>query len=241
MFKMQPRCKRGVFSKRDVSASELPMALCLYPGVYTPGIPARAAASVGDEASMHVYLANMSPPSDCGSDIRDNAYILNLSGPGGYIDGLALGGGRGGEALDCNPSACAHLVNHDAARSNVEVLSFSWPELLGASRGDSAVAVSNEDEYFRIPNEAREDGTPWYYDAALEEVVSFPKRADGRDAPRSRNSGACGAAFVLNKPISEGEELLLDYGLSEPYPPWARGWYEGAGSVPRRELRSIVG
>ena len=55
--------------------------MCLYPGIYTPGIPA------GYLSHEVEYLGNKSPPSNYGRDITDNAYIMNLNSCGGYIDG----------------------------------------------------------------------------------------------------------------------------------------------------------
>ena len=56
--------------------------MCLYPGVYTPGIPIHAMGRAE-------YLASLSPPSNYGTDIELNSYIMNVDS-GGYIDGAAL-------------------------------------------------------------------------------------------------------------------------------------------------------
>mmetsp|Transcript_8444 Transcript_8444/g.15389 ORF Transcript_8444/g.15389 Transcript_8444/m.15389 type:complete len:247 (+) Transcript_8444:155-895(+) len=204
---------RGVFSQQKVSSNELPMAMCLYPGIYTRGIPIHAMRSAE-------YLANRSPPSNYGLDIGENAYIMNLNNCGGYIDGCALESQYGEyDALDINPSACGHLVNHDAARSNVEVISFAWDELITKDE----TMMSTKEDHFALPNELRADGFPWYYDTALDKLVSFPSR-DQKPPPQKM---LCGAALILTKPISHGEELLLDYGLGDPLPSWAEGWYNG--------------
>lgn len=209
-----------------------PVVMCLYPGIYTPGLPATASLMGRDLASSAEYLANRSPPSSYGSDIAANAYILNLTSCGGYIDGLATqsqyydDGERRQEdvgldgGMDANPSACGQLVNHDADGSNVEVCSFAWEDLL-SKHGDSTTTAT--DDCYAIPNELRADGTPWYYDMTSDELISFPKR-DETPLPRRM---LCGAALILTKPIRRGEELLLDYGLREPYPEWAKGWYRG--------------
>ena len=190
--------------------------MCLYPGIYTPGIPLHAVGSA------EVWpLANLSPPSDSASDMSKNAYIMNLT-LGGYIDGQALESqyDNNDDSLDINPSTCGHLVNHGAAKSNVEVFSFAWHDIL--DMGQSA-SIAKEDDYFPIPNELRADGSPWYYDTALAELVSFPRR----ELTPLPHKMLCGAALISTTPISKGEELLLDYGLREPYPLWAKGWYVG--------------
>ena len=154
---------RGVFSQKKVSSNELPMVMCLYPGIYTRGIPIHAMQTAE-------YLANRSPPSNYGLDIGENAYIMNLNNCGGYIDGCALESQYGEyDALDINPSACGHLVNHDAARSNVEVISFAWDELVG----NDETMMSTKEDHFALPNELRANGFPWYYDTALDKLVSF--------------------------------------------------------------------
>ena len=207
---------RGVFSKQNVSSNELPKVMCLYPGIYTPVIPLHAMGNAE-------YLANNLAPSFEG-DISENAYILNLA-CGGYIDGLALNSQYVKHAtLDCNPSACGHLVNHDAIRNNVEVHSFSWEELTdGQDTTTSASNTTKGNNNFPLPNELRADGSPWYFDTSLDKMVAFP-RHDEDPLPQST---LCGAALVLTKPVFEGDELLIDYGLKEPYPKWAKDWYHG--------------
>jgi hypothetical protein len=182
--------------------------MCLYPGVYSPPLPIYAAPT-------SVYLANQSPPSYSysGKLMHENAYIMNLQSCGGYIDGCALK-----SHYLANPSACGHLVNHDAVNSNVEVFSFRWDEVMQHRDDDDEEEAK---DHFSIPNETRRDGSPWYFDEFLQELVRFPSPIDRVDA----NSSTCGAALVLTTPVSEGEELFLDYKLKEPLPEWARDWY----------------
>lgn len=216
--KNQAGAGRGVFARCDVSAEEVPMVMCLYPGVYTPGLPMGCAECE--------YLANQTPPSNYGSAIDENAYILNLALMGGYIDGCALESQFDGkEALDGNPSACGHLINHDVAMKNIDVIAFAWDEVNGL---DDAF-IDNADESsssYSVPNELRTDASPWYYDTLLDDLVSFPGKGQ-TSPPRSM---LCGAAMVLTAPILQGKELLLDYGLKEPYPTWAREWYQGSST-----------
>lgn len=202
------------------------MVMCLYPGIYTPGLP--LAACCADDAAE--YLANQSPPSNVGSSIDNNAYIMNVTLMGGYIDGCALTSqynNNKDNMLDTNPSACGHLINHDSVRKNVDVVAFAWDEIITKERRvDDNVILNNhlndESYYYPIPNELRADATPWYYDTLLHKIISFPSK---EDTPLS-HSLLCGAAIVLTAPISQGEELLLDYGLKKPYPVWAKEWYQ---------------
>lgn len=211
--------RRGVFSARDITSSELPKVMCLYPGIHTPGIPIHAMGRAE-------YLASLSPPSNYGTDIELNAYIMNVDA-GGYIDGVALTSQYDGDctALDVNPSACGHLVNHDAAENNVEVYSFTWEDIFTTTTEEDA---STQNEFYSIPNELRADGTPWYYDTVLDKLVSFECNDEQSFVSQKM---VCGVALVLTKPVSQGDELLLDYGLKEPYPFWAKYWYNGGSSL----------
>ena len=211
-----------MFTKWNVSTNDVPMVMCLYPGIYTPGLPLACCA---DDAE---YLANQSPPSNAGSSsIDNNAYIMNVTLMGGYIDGCALKSqynNKDSNMLDMNPSACGHLINHDSVRKNVDVVTFAWDQLITKRRDNDVTPNYNLDDesYYQIPNELRADATPWYYDTSLDEIISFPSR---EHTPLS-HSLLCGAAIVLTTPISRGEELLLDYGLKKPYPNWAAEWYQ---------------
>jgi hypothetical protein len=193
--------------------------LCLYPGVYTPGLPSYASSP---EKWGH-YLANDLPPS--GISFEDNAYILNLQKDGGYIDGCPLTA-RQNRRLDANPSACGHLINHNASSANVEVVSFLWRDIIeDVDIGHTEESPSNVS--FPLPNVLRDDGTGWYLDGLDEDIVRFPdSNADSRDIAKLEYSLLCGAAIVSKKHISPGDELLLEYGLLPPYPRWAAGWYE---------------
>jgi hypothetical protein len=202
--------------------------MCLYPGIYTPGLPLAACCCADDDADAE-YLANQSPPSNVGSSIDNNAYIMNVTLMGGYIDGCALTSqyniNNKDKMLDTNPSACGHLINHDSVRKNVDVVAFAWDEIITGRRVGDDVTLNNhfDDElYYPIPNELRADATPWYYDTLLHKIISFPSQDDTPLSP----SLLCGAAIVLTAPISQGEELLLDYGLKKPYPVWAKEWYQ---------------
>lgn len=199
----------GVHSQISVELDSMPHVMCLYPGIYTPPMPSHNNACV-DGVSLSHYLANQLPPSAI--SYQENAYIMNLQSRGGYIDGCALME-QHGSRLDENPSACGHLINHNASKDNVEVVSFFWKDVCDISKGG--------DNRFPFPNNVRADGSPWYFDGFDQRVVEFPEASD----PSKPSSLACGAAIILRKPIRSGEELLLDYGLHLPYPDWASGWY----------------
>ena len=211
-----PGAGLGVFVKRPIEKGRV---VCLYPGIYTPGLPKHAAES---EESMN--LADVVSPS--GGEIENNAYILNLSIPGGYIDGAALTGidrwSLEERRLDENPSACGHLLNHSSSASNVEMVSFQWREV------EDDIEY-NEKDRMQCPNELRADGSPWYLDGFTGKIVPFPSLADVRQAEGKQSVEPLlyGAAFCSQQDLSEGTEVLLDYQLKgPPYPPWAAEWYE---------------
>ena len=65
----------------------------------------------------------------------------------------------------------------------------------------------------KLPNESRNDGSPWY---------------SLRDSPMTFFNGdhpCCGAVFSSTEALKKGDELLFEYGLHEPLPVWAEGWY----------------
>lgn len=200
-----PNAGIGVFVKRPIEKDRV---VCLYPGIYTPGIPKYAAESVET-----VNLADKEPPS--GGDIESNPYILNLNIQGGYIDGSALIGVHG-RRLDDNPSACANMINH-SKDANVDWMPIHWNEVLDD--------LGYQDEHkMPLPNELRADGSPWYYDGFSEKVVSFPSSVDKGE---STTLLLYGAALYAKRDMEYGEEILLDYKLKgPPYPAWAQDWYE---------------
>lgn len=187
----------GVFvAEKDVDPA---LPLCLYPGVYTPGLPLHV---VSDDAAS-VYLANKTlPPS--GIMFEHNAYIFNLSQLGGYIDGEALH-----HRSPINPSACAHKINHNARGANARVVPFYWSHVLREKE-------VHKGEFYDIPNALRNDNSPWYFDG--ERVYCF-NNSDTEHQP------LCGAVVFTTQPLEAGSELLLDYALKLPLPPWAREWH----------------
>ena len=201
-----PNAGTGVFVKRPIEKNRV---VCLYPGIYTPGIPKYAAES--DET---VNLADKESPS--GGDIQSNPYILNLNIQGGYIDGSALVGADG-RRLDDNPSACGNMINHHSTAANVDWMPIHWNEVLD----DLGYQDKHE---MPPPNEVRTDGSPWYYDGFSEKVVLFPSFVDDDESSKTL---LYGAAFYAKRDLENGEEILLDYKLKgPPYPAWAEDWYE---------------
>ena len=118
------------------------------------------------------------------------------------------------------------MVNHDAVENNVEVYSFAWEDIITTTATEED--TSTQSEFYSIPNELRADGTPWYYDTVLDKLVSFECNDEQSSASQKM---VCGAALVLSKPICQGDELLLNYDLKEPYPLWAKDWYNGGTSL----------
>lgn len=177
-----------MFAAQDIPKDSI---VVLYPGVFTPGLP----PSLSDAT----YLGKESIPSRV-VPVDHNAYILNLQGSGGYIDGHELAT----QNLTQNPVACAHLVNHSKA-NNVDVLSFWWHDVV-----DQPI----DSTYFYLPpNRRRSDNSPWFIHN--NEIVTF----DHEETP------CAGAAFLATRDIEKDEELLFDYKLKDPLPSWAEGWY----------------
>ena len=191
----------GVFLKRPIDKGQ---AVCLYAGIYTPGLPRYVSDFDGS-----INLATTCPPS--GGDMDTKEYIFNANVTGGYFDGEALLG-MDGRRLDENPSACGQLVNHAAGEdANVEAMSFRWQEV---TEGTS----SEDDDCYALPNEMRADGSPWYLDGLTGNVERFRSISD---------STLCGTVFLTLRDLPRGSELLLDYRLrGPPYPSWAASWYE---------------
>ncbi len=211
-----PDVGNGVFSTLCAAPG---VVMCLYPGVYTPGLPLYTVGSAE-------YLANTTPPSfhtgeTTSAKIDENAYIMNLQECGGYIDGCALKSYKRENKLDLNPSACGNLVNHDTTRQNSKVISFSWGDVF---KRDVSSLEKNCSRYYPLPNDVRMDGSPWYFDTELDKVVTFYNHSCAENETNEKK--VCGAAIVLVEPVSKGDELFLDYGLKEPYPSWAIDWYD---------------
>lgn len=193
---------RGVFTNSAVSRDT---ALCLYPGVFTPGLP------LTDLDDTVHYLGKDSLPSGVYPP-EINAYIFNLKTVGGYLDGLATTCNDHDETfcMTENPSACAHFVNHSRLDdgSNVYALSFWWHDVLKED-------LDVDDIWYKIPNQRRRDGSPWFL--VNDTLTSFDD---------TQNNACGGAVFCASRDIEENEELYLDYGLQPPLPPWAQDWYD---------------
>ena len=204
-----------------------PLLLCLYPGIYTPGIHHNL---VSQEMSSIIYLAKELPPS--GIPFPENAFIINLLETGGYLDGCALTAPshRGRRRLDENPSACGHIINHDADKANVEVVSFVWRDILNGLNF-SVDGHSSLSTHFELPNALRFDGSSWYLDESEGKIKYFPTHTTDGNNPSSvllEERFLCGAAVVLRPTctLNHDDELLMNYCLKRPYPNWALSWYQ---------------
>jgi len=165
----------------------------------------------GDNA---VFLGHKTTPSKVLPE--ENAYILNLKDvpAGGYIDALALEN-EGTQRLDANPSACAHLVNHSKDDANTEVVSFVWADVIPLGNSSNM-----ENQSHSIPNVLRSDEAPRYVDG--NEMFYY----ESDEEVSLTNINNCGAVFCAKFDIPAGQELLLDYDLRPPLPPWAANWYK---------------
>ena len=152
----------GVFSKQRIECTDdtkKPTVICLYPGIFTPGLPLHATSP----HSTAQYLANQVPPSFQQGEgpcmMHENAYIMNLQKCGGYIDGKSLNSQYNDHKLDDNQSACAHLVNHHANDHNTMVYSFAWKEMLEHDfNTEEYNARDGDEDHYPLPNEVRSDG-----------------------------------------------------------------------------------
>lgn len=217
---------RGVFALTNIEPNHV---VALYPGIYTPPHPQLFMnMSISDdyyhadEELLLLTTSNTNLVSPSGMHVEQNAYILNLSMIGGYLDGACLTGvqnRRRRRPLDMNPSACGQLINHSASYANVEFQSFRWSDIVPDFDDHDSNHDTNELMY-DLPNERRQDGSPWYMEG--DRMVRFPNA----DETIQRNLHAVGgAAFVTTRRIVGGEELLLNYRLRKPYPKWAKDWY----------------
>jgi hypothetical protein len=214
---------RGVFASTNIEPNHV---VALYPGIYTPPHPHLFLKnSISDDyfysdEELVLLTSNTTGSfvSPSGRDVEQNAYILNLSMIGGYLDGACLTGVKNRRPLDINPSACGHLINHSATLANVEFQCFRWSDIV--PEFDDDIDYDSHELMYDLPNERRQDGSPWYIDG--DRLVRFPNA----DETIPRNLHAVGgAAFVTTRRIAVGEELLLNYRLRKPYPGWAKDWY----------------
>ena len=182
----------GVFvTSQDTIHHPPSVPLCLYPGVYTPGLPPLLA--MADDDSMITYLGNTVPPS--GIDNDHNAYILNIPEVGGYLDGLALSPSSSLSAPappdNTTPPDDGSLLdnsnnddnkNGDQFNSQRRMLLDENPSACGHKVNHSTrranvsvipffwkdVFPENEPkDGFKtsyLPNILRNDGSPWYHD-----------------------------------------------------------------------------
>ena len=143
-----------------------PTVLCLYPGIYTPGLPSH----IVDGETSSMYLASNEEEDETGAltpsgiSFQDNAYILNVPVPyNGYIDGndttttvmnstSSSSIGEGARLL--LSKFCGHHINHapspnkprtssDSSRksssspaANVRVVGFQWNDVRQVIRGN---------------------------------------------------------------------------------------------------------
>lgn len=212
---------QGVFAKQNIPVS---VPFCLYPGVYTPGLPSFA---IADDSI--IYLANEETLPPSGIPFDENAYILNMPQVGGYLDGLALSGentaisqqrsnSNSRRRLDENPSACAHKINHSFSSVNARIVPFFWDGVLKELCKENETAEVDTDCY-ALPNVIRNDGSPWYLDGSTNKVWFFNN--DSQACCR-----LCGAAVCATRMLQPGDEVFLDYSLKSPLPLWATNWYE---------------
>lgn len=219
-----PGAGRGVCVNQRVSPGTL---LCLYPGIYSPGLPFFAVTdSQGQTESQAIstqFFGKGVTPS--GVDADENAYILNVQvNQGGYLDGkaLTLSNQEGSSSttdglshrrrLDENPHACGQLVNHSSGHANVDVKSFVWNPLLDKLVREG-YSLNDEEDFYPVPNAVRADGLPRY-------IIQNSVVCHNGTGPN------CGAVLYARHTIQRDQELFFDYKLRDPLPSWAKDWYK---------------
>jgi hypothetical protein len=195
--------------------------------VYTPPLPSSAGILFSQEDNneiMGTYLANQIPPSQI--EFEENAYILNISDEiGGYIDASACVLHKD-RRLDDSPSACGHLINHNGKiHANVKVVSFYWKDILGEENNNE-----DDEQWYKLPNILRFDGSPWYFDTINQQIQYFPKGMQDHRFATMNHQMVVGAAIIAddtsNVKLIPGQELFLDYQLkATALPKWAVDWY----------------
>ena len=153
------------YNEQHEQQEDQPTVLCLYPGIYTPGLPSHI------DVESSIYLATNNEErtgavTPSGVPFQDNAYILNVPVPyNGYIDG-------NNTTTIMNPSSsssslvgegtvlskfCGHYINHapttrnssdysrrrrsssssiGAAAANVRVVGFQWNDVIQLIQGN---------------------------------------------------------------------------------------------------------
>jgi len=164
-----------------------------------------------------------------------NDYLITLETTGGAIDGYPFRelGLEAHAATDAASGsllhACGHFVNHPniGESPNCDVVDFMWREALG----DNHEAEISADSLLPSCVNPVANGL-WVIDAMTGErhntdgsssySTGAPNSLAEVSSPRP---SLAGLALVATRPIEPGEQLLLDYKLQPPYPPW---WLEGS-------------
>lgn len=206
---------RGVFLECDsVPIGEV---LTLYPGVHYPPPPLWATFGSQDTPTAVISSASLRMEDTT----KNNDYLITLEATGGCLDGFEFRATRGIGEIPLE-LCCGHLVNHPNAgeEPNCDVVDFTWREVLGDwdDDGDQLLELS----------EHLNPLAPglWVIDA----VTTQHYHTDGSTSSTNASSSSAGAlmprpvlaglAIVATKPINHHDQLLLDYKLQPPHPPW---------------------
>lgn len=207
---------RGVFARRTLAKGTI---VCLYPGIYSRGLPLSVAVSGDSSAAPPAFLGSHVTPSGLLPD--HNEFILNVTTlpSGGYIDGASYCCPKEKYASSAADASwcCGHLINHSSSKPNVDVIAFDWKKDILDDDEDGDLL----NEF--LPNQVRNDGSPWYYHDGI--VHRYSEDEFNQDeGPQTLCAGAC---FNTTRIVEKDEELLFDYKLQQhPIPVWAKDWYE---------------
>ena len=191
----------------------------LYAGVYTPPVPPVTPGA--DE--LNVVIPAPAPSEDA----QVLAYIIHLSGVGGYLDGLehATEARLASESRRCPGWGTAALANHppSGVEPNVVAVDVEWaeagsvqsvpdPRVTYNAHNSSSTSSTNFISANQIAQQnlnPLKSNTPWYIDGPTGEHVFVPPTVPTR-----------GIAFLAVRAILQGEEIFFNYELSKDLPPW---------------------
>jgi len=181
-----------------------------YPGTHYPAVPIWATCMDSGGAILSGLSERLQDKT------MDDSYLLTLIDAGGAIDGFPCkdrGKNDVEEDAFCSlplSLMCGHLMNHPnpGELANMDVLDFLWHDIFLEQQSDYKEAVAAR----RIPN-ALSSGL-WVID---------PSNGERHETDGSSVAGSpalAGVGMVTTRDVMPGEELLLDYKLQSPHPPW---------------------
>jgi hypothetical protein len=193
--------------------------VALYPGRYYPPPPLWAVSCDGPGAITCPPLQGDTGSFDAA--IGDNSYCMHVFPHGGFLDAE-----DGHRYAARHPFALGHLANHPPAgqRPNVAVVAFLWRDV--AEVQDRNQRAETHQYLHPVPNEMKAGF--WFLDPATGDAVNLSPTVP------THAELLCGCALVALDDLEGGShdseegssgpgiEIILDYALQPPFPPWYR-------------------